>query len=331
MATSKLHDKVLGCLLGGIIGDAMGAPAEGKTWQEIEKLTDLENFSGEGTDDSAIRQILCDAILESGGRVTADDFAASFLRNKERFYKLFWIPVKNMFHKIESGVALPVDAGFGNMHSSSSAMCISPMGIINACDPRQAALETFEVAGLIHAGASGFCRDAACAMAAAVAEALSPEATVESVLAASTAYLHPKSAAEMTENISVTLAAARRAGEYAAFREWFYRERLRDIVADSRETVPCSLALFQLSRGRAEVAIPWGARFGRDADTIATMTGGLAGAFGGVGSLKAAWVDKVLVGMPRQKTLAEELCGVVARRLEETKAGAKLVERLLEE
>ncbi len=69
-------------------------------------------------------------------------------------------------------------------------MSISPMGIINACNPRQAALETFDVAGLIHAGDSTFCRDGACAMAAAVAEAMKPVATVDSILDASTAYLH---------------------------------------------------------------------------------------------------------------------------------------------
>lgn len=32
---SRLFDKVLGCLLGGEIGDAMGAPAENKTYQQI--------------------------------------------------------------------------------------------------------------------------------------------------------------------------------------------------------------------------------------------------------------------------------------------------------
>ena len=72
-------------------------------------------------------------------------------------------------------MVLPVNAGMGNMQSSSSAMSISPMGLINACNPRQAALETYDVAGLIHSGDTNFCRDAACAMAAAVAEAMKPK------------------------------------------------------------------------------------------------------------------------------------------------------------
>jgi ADP-ribosylglycohydrolase len=195
---STLYGKVYGCLVGGLIGDAMGSPAEGKTYSEIkEQFGEITGFQGVGTDDTAIRQQLCDAIIQANGDVTADEFAASFLKFKAEYYKLWWIPVKNMFHKIESHLALPVDAGYGNMHSSSSAMAISPMGIINACQPRLAAMETFDVAGLIHSGPSGFCRDAACGMAAAVAEAFKPSATVESIITASTAYLHPVSSAVM--------------------------------------------------------------------------------------------------------------------------------------
>ena len=32
---STLEDRIYGCLLGGLIGDAMGAPTEGKTYQQI--------------------------------------------------------------------------------------------------------------------------------------------------------------------------------------------------------------------------------------------------------------------------------------------------------
>ena len=63
-------------------------------------------------------------------------------------------------------------------------MCISPVGIINAGNPRQAALETYELAGLVH---HNFARDGACSMAAAVAEAFRPQASVESVLQAAVA------------------------------------------------------------------------------------------------------------------------------------------------
>ena len=61
----------------------------------------------------------------------------------------------------DTGLELPAYAGWGNMQSSSTDMAISPMGIINACNPRQAVLETLDVASFIHHGGNvGYCRDA---------------------------------------------------------------------------------------------------------------------------------------------------------------------------
>jgi ADP-ribosylglycohydrolase len=324
---SLLFEKVYGCLLGGVIGDAMGAPAEDMTYDQVkEKFGWINDFEGAGTDDSAIKLILCEAIIKSGGRVTADEFADAFLANKEKYYNLFYIPVRNMFHKIESKLCLPVYAGIGNMHSSSSAMAISPMGIINAGNPRRAAIETYDVAGLIHAGDSTFCRDGACAMAAAVAQAMDPASTVESVLAASTKYLHKDSSRELLERIRLSLELAGQTKGYEEFREAYYRLYLGDIVSDSRETVPCVLVLFKFAEGDPVKAIEYAANFGRDADTIASMAGALCGAFSGAGALKPEWVEKVERAYGEthssaiasgQKELANKLIDILTIRTEE--------------
>ena len=88
--TNMLFKKIHGCLIGGLIGDAMGAPAEGKTYPEIEKdFGWIEDFNGEGTDDSAIKMILCDAIISNGGYITADEFAESFLGIGRKYFNLF--------------------------------------------------------------------------------------------------------------------------------------------------------------------------------------------------------------------------------------------------
>ena len=323
-STGQLYDHVLGCLYGGEIGDAMGAPAENMAYQEIAatfgKLTD---FSGYGTDDSAMKHILCDAIQRGEGYPTADTWAEEWLAQEDLFLKrhLFWIPVMNGFWKIRGQGITPREAGHGNMASSSSAMCISPMGIINAGNPRQPALETYDVASPIH---HNFCRDAACAMAAAVAAALHPTATVASILEAAVAYLPPQSAYIMRDAIETTLALAHalahEVGSYEAFRERYYGERLLPGIAmpDSRETVPVALALFALAEGDPERAIVYGANFGRDADTIASMVGALAGAYRGVSALPAHWVEKVRAESPRaHEDVAKELVEVVAKRIED--------------
>ncbi len=327
---SLLFKKVYGCLLGGMIGDAMGAPVEGMTYGQImERFGYIEDFEGSGTDDSAIKLILCEAILKNKGNVSADELAEAFLDNKENYYNFFYIPVKNMFHKIESGLALPVYAGMGNMHSSSSAMSISPMGIINACNPRKAALETYDAAGLIHGAEATFCRDGACAMASAVAEAMKVDATVESVLEASWKYLHKKSSEELISCIHSTLETAKKAGSYEAFREKFYTTCLRDIISDSRETVPCVLALFMLSKGDTVTAIKYAANFGRDADTIGTMVGALCGALNAVDSLKPEWVAKVEASYGQtQQSSKDEYAPTAARNPNQKELAEKLIEVL---
>lgn len=311
LEASVLYQKAYGCLVGGLVGDAMGAPAEGKTYLEVAALFgEISDFSGVGTDDTAIRNQLADALIRTRGHASADDFAATFLRSREANYRLWWIPVRNMFHKIEAKLALPVDAGYGNMQSSSSAMAISPLGIVNAGDPRRASLEAFDIAGLIHSGPTGFCRDAARGMAAAVAEAFLPGASVDSIVAAATAYLHPVSSAQIVECVGRALQLAREAGEYSAFRARFYESLLYPTISDSRETFPATLAIFWLANGRPDLAIRQSANFGRDADTIATMVGGLAGALAGVAGLPCEWVAKV-------EANPEADCRPLARQLTE--------------
>ena len=313
---SLLFDKVLGCLLAAEIGDAMGAPSENKTYQEIaERFGEITDFSGAGTDNSALKQILCDAIFAAQGHPTADAWADAWLAQENLFIKgMFWTPVANSFWRVRAEGIAPREAGLGSMVSSSSAMCISPMGIINAGNPRQAALETYEVAGLIH---HNYARDGACGMAAAVAEAFRPDATVESVVRASIDYLPSRSARVMRDFIGSILALAQKTGEYTAFRECFYAERLLPGIAmpDARETVPVALALFFLADGDPRRAILYGANFGRDADTIASMSGALAGALRGASALPVAWVEKMLANSRRdQNALAEMLVAVIQQR-----------------
>lgn len=324
-----LYSKILGCLAGGIIGDAMGAPVENLTYQEIEaKYGLISDFEGEGTDDSAIKLILCDAITANKGRITADEFADSFLKLEEKYVHLFFIPVRNMLERVKEGLVLPVYAGMGNMHSSSSAMAISPLGIINAGNPERAAMETYDVAGLIHAGETTFCRDAACAMAAAVAQAMSKDTGTEAVLKAATAFLHPKSGEQMKTCIEEVIGYARSCQDYRIFREWFYTNKLRTVTCDSRETVPAALALFYLAGGEPEKSISYAVHFGRDADTIATMAGALAGAFAGAEGIRTEWFEK-LQSSNNQSTLAGQLYDVVLTRLKQEKEHCRQLEAML--
>ena len=317
---SRLFDKVLGCLVAAEIGDAMGAPAENKTYLEIiSQFGEITDFSGFGTDDSALKHILCDAIERANGFPSADAWAEEWLQQADLFIRgrLFWVPVMNSFWKICGEDVSPREAGHGTMASSSSAMCISPMGMINAGNPRQAALETYEVASLIH---HNYCRDAACSMAAAVAEAFKPDATVDSILLAALEYLPVRSARVMRGFIQSTLDLAREAGAYRSFRERYYTERLLPgiAIADSRETIPVALALFYLAGGDPRQTIQFCANFGRDADTIASMAGAIAGALHGASAIPRGWIDKIEANSKRDHTeLATLIVNTIIQRTDQ--------------
>lgn len=331
MNKNLLFDKVYGSLLCAHIGDAMGGPVENMTYVDItDKYGWLEDFTSGGTDDTALLSMLCKAIIDNMGRVTADEMSQYLIKNRDKLY-LFFIPVKNAIRKIENGLALPVYAGMGNMPSSSIAMGISPVGIINACDPLRAAAYAYDISGLIHGQEASFCRDGACAIAAAVALAMSPVATIEAVIEASTGYLHKISSKTMIEEIHRALDLADKCTDYFDFRTRYYASSLYMIPCDARETVPCAICMFYLAKGDPEKTITYSVNFGRDADTIAAMSGAIAGAFSGASKIKSEWIDNIKDKAPGLLKTTGELIDVIKYIEGETQVRSKLIRQLTEQ
>ncbi len=320
--TTTLYDKTLACLLGGLIGDAMGTPTEGKDYRVIaDKFGWVDDFDCDGTDDTVMKNLLSDALIRTDGYATLDDWGATWLEHWNDIFgdKLakFFVSVIHTAHKMRRH-STPRMAALGNMPSSSSAMGISPVGIVNAGNPHQAALQAYNLASLIHVHDVGFCQDAAAAMAAAVAAAFLPGATVDSIISASTAYIMPLSGAEMLQRIDAALSLAKASAGYAEFREAVYEQADRffcGITCDARETVPMTLAVFWLAQGDLEKAVTYSANLGRDADTIASMCGAMAGAYVGMAGVKPAWVVKVnRVSALNQEDLARGLAETALRK-----------------
>lgn len=301
LASTRLYDHTLACLLGGLIGDAIGSPTEGKTYQEIEaQFGWVGDFDGDGTDNTVMKHLVAEALIRTGGYATLDDWAAVWLDDWEAIFGpkqgRFFISVLHTAHKLRR-YATPRMAALGNMPSSSSAMAISPVGIVNACNPRGAARQAYDLAGLIHAYDVAFCTDGAAAMAAAVAEALRPGATVASILTAGQEAILPVSGEEMRTCIAAALTLAAKEGEYRAFRTALYADEARwfhPLICDARETIPLALAIFCLAEGDVVRCATYGANLGRDADTIASMATALAGAWQGLAGIPDSWREKAL-------------------------------------
>ena len=331
---SQLLDKIRGALLGGLCGDEIGRPAECLDYQTIAerfgRITGPQPRPGKpaGTDDSALKHMLCEAIVRAAGEVTPADWAAVWRERMAPDH--FWTPVQNAFFRLTVQNIPPEEVGVGTMVSNSSAMCIAPVGIVNAGDPAAACREALSVARLIH---RGFPLEAAAVVAAAVAEALRADTTRDSVVAAATAHLPAGS--EMIAAIESGMALARASDGYEDFRARFYDQLLRpwphrhagwSIAVDPRESVPVALCILYLADGDPTATILGCANFGRDADTIATIGGAIAGALRGATQLPAEWVEPVTAACPvDQDVLAYDLLGVLKARAQRVSAWAASV------
>ncbi len=359
-----LLQKVQGCLYGGAIGDAMGAPAEWRMPAEIRArygyITDLveawseEDTRGRGygryTDDTHMIQLLCECYLERGDHLDAHEFFRRIVpkmaledrwipergRHMPLVERLFY-PEKWLYMRWLSN-ADPRNAGAGNMVNCGAAMYAAPVGIINACDPQRAYAEAIDI---FSAHQHSFGLEAAAVMAAAVAAAFAPDATVDSIVAAALGV-----AKEGTR--ACIEALVERAASLSDWREAIapLREVMREYdtspddaksqrgdgsnhwTASSEhaiEEVPIALAFLVVTGGDYEGTIFGGTNYGRDNDSIAGMGGAIAGAMHGIGALRDDWVQMINSAnaidlMPLAHDMAGLARALQARQLEHAQA-----------
>lgn len=319
-SATRFEHHVYACLVFGVVGDAMGTATENLEPEEIERrLGWVDKLEGDGTDDTIMRNLLIDALVATDGYADADSWAAEWERHRAAIFGekvgRFFPSVLHAVAKLRHGYT-PRTLAIGNMPSSSSAMSIAPVGIVNAGNPRAAAAQAMEVASLIHLAEVGFCQDGAAAIAAAVAVALTPGATIDSVLRAAVGAIKPWSGAEMRGLIERSLALAAQRPGYKEFRRAYHGAFRRQIPCDSRETVPAALALVRIANGDPWQAAVLSANFGRDADTIGCMAAAVCGALSGVSAENQGRIAQ-LPGdaLVRERSLAERLIAVRRRRI----------------
>lgn len=313
-----LRDKVRGCMLGGTLGDSLGGITEMMHYETIERTFgeiddpratgstsesarfDSDLPPGRFTDDTRLKHLIIEGIAQHQGPMTADEFGRYLLDHLHGWY---FTPVVNAYNKMAVGACRPRAAGRGNMGSNSTAMAIAPVGVINAGRPAAAAANAYDMASVIH---EAYALDAAAAVAAGVAAGMSEGSTAESVTDAAVSSIDE--GAEMRGLIERAVALARECKDYKLFRQKFYETCLFpwpqvDLAgqnpvpdgfydtAEPRETVPAAFGLLALAGGNVKDAVLYAANFGRDADTLGSIVGGLAGAIGGASTIPAEWVE----------------------------------------
>ena len=345
-AASALSRKILGCLAAGAIGDQLGRPVEGWHYKDIDakkgRLTDPWESSDRsaggdpnfdiGTDDTALGQILCHAYISKGGRITIEDYAERWMEEFEP--TKFFYCMRNTYELLKMGYSPRVTGGF-NIVTGSGLMAINPVSIYNACDPGAAYADALEIASMYQRGLDMFIPGV---IAAAIAEAFRPAATVESVIATAVEIAPDKPSITFDErkfdNLKATVVRAVEIGgagkDVFDAREGLYAEMLQYAPIDPQEVFALTFGIFAASRGDTEQAMLGGANIGRDSDTISSLCGQLTGALNGADSIPERWMAS-LTGSPKAAPFlktAQGMTELVEKKLATTEKNCADLQRL---
>jgi ADP-ribosylglycohydrolase len=290
-----------GSLFGVAIGDAMGAPVEGRTSAEIRaqygRITNFISDAAVGTDDTDFTLFNAYLLTTYGTNITLEDVEREWrdkLLAPNRAYRPGGFSDVISTRNLVAGLRAPQSGACGHqMWSDGVAMAISPAGIIAAGNP-QLATKLATTLGSVSNGRDGIF--AAQAVAAAIAVAMvgaSPEEMLRAALDAApeNSWTHRalNRAARVTQDLPDDLDAALAKLSDELVVSWWH---WADLVT---EAVPLAFGAFLATRGELRRAIPAGVMLGRDADTIGAIVGALAGAYGGRDAIPSEWLARAQV------------------------------------
>ena len=287
---------------GGRVHGVVG-PWNGDTWRTARPIAPYHKGDGHVTDDTLMTHALVRVYAAVRDHLDAYAVAAHLVPDLMTTPR--WIPEleaealplqriflaeKWLVARIHYGHADPREAGVGNIVNCGAAMYMAPVGLVNAANPAGAYTEALDVAG---AHQSSYGREAAAVFAAAVAAACAPGATPDSVVEACLALAKDGTRAAIE---TVCEVAARYTDFETALRPLReavapydtvgpdYRTPSLDARRPSRirsiEELPIALGMLVVSGGDYRHAVLGSVNYGRDCDSIATMSGALAGALG---------------------------------------------------
>lgn len=339
---SSLRGRVRALLHGVALGDALGAPVEklsaGEIRERYGRVTSLDTpwhkmdlpeqarngrIRGGGivTDDTLMTLCLMDVYGDVRRHLDAWDMAEGMVRQiawtprwipemqrEAMLIERLFYPEKWIFQRHQLAGCDPRQGGIGNMVNCGAAMYIAPVGVVNACDPRAAYDEAIAFAS---GHQQSFGLEAAGVLAAAVAAAFSPGATVERIVEDVLAL-----AKDGTRRAIADIVEAARTLRAAGASHAVVAAKFHAIIAQyspmgddvthgphkagvptdayqpsrrhSIEELPLALGFCVVSDGDFRRAIEDGINSGRDTDSIGVMAGAILGALHGENVIAAA-------------------------------------------
>lgn len=324
----SLYDKVLGCLIGVGIGDAMGMPTEFLTPEQIkEHYGEVRTFqktpewhplrelpAGSMTDDTEQTLAVAQVIIENPD-FRASDIARGLLKWSENMdlssLDRMGPNTNYALRRLREG-ADPYQTGLrGN--TNGAAMRIAPVGCIHAGRPENVLDDVIEACAPTHL--TDIAIAGAAAVARAIAEAFKPHTNLERVIDAmfvgadeGTKRAKEAIAVATEGRVPWEVMAAQINPSLVDRMHWALdivekakgspAER-RDVLARAVgtgvhmiETIPFVVGVLTIAEGEPFEAIVLSANAGGDTDSLASIAGAIAGALHGSSAFPAALVEQ---------------------------------------
>ena len=301
------HDKVLGLLLGGALGDALGAPFEGAPTVDAAELAAQENSSNrlEHTDDTALAIVLAAHLSQhrDDGPLVADVLAREFAQAwRAEPWRGYGTGTPHVFGLINAGIPWPDAAkatfqGQGS-YGNGAAMRVAPVALVSASLHHAAELGQ-RSAELTHAHKHGQ-HGAACQAAAAYLALHSDPAHPLDI----TRFLQDLRRAVRSRLWHDKLDRVAELAQWDCSPEYVARALGNDVSALG--SVPTAILAFLTHSDDAVAAIRYAIHSGGDTDTIAAMAGALAGARNGASAFPQKLVTR-LESVETLRKLAQQL------------------------
>lgn len=318
---NELFRRIYGCEAAGTIANSMGDVTEGMSWRQIEQRYGLvdellaqdkrasrrpQRFGPDWvrhahhrppgmTEDGFERHRLCtSAILKKGGRITIEDLARTWVEDidPDNFGYLLGPQDQVIYNLLKTGLP-PWEVGryaAWPAYIGTSKM-IMPVGMVNACRPEAAARDALELGQIkdVKGRPGNYALEVCAAIAAATAEALRPNATVDSVIEKALVQLPPEPRREVEQGLNW----ARQAKDWKELRPLFEKRYEGKPISNAVEVLSGGLACFLVADGQPREAIVYAVNLGRDTDCKGYVAGGLSGALRGIDAIPSQWIETV--------------------------------------